>query len=95
MPGKLRYNEGTLEALSPPSRQRVFTDFSQTVILEEVSREIWIQGPGDVQLQGASDDAMGEVFTVENFTEDSIFVTAKLIYAIGTGTTVAKIIVWD
>lgn len=89
-----RFNEGTLEALSSPSRERIYTDFSNEIEVDPISREIWVFGQGDVEWQLASNDAMS-TWTVDAASTVSIFVTAKKIQKFGPGTTVTKIIVFD
>ena len=39
-----RVNDGTVEALASPSRERVYSDFSQDIDIDPVSREVWIHG---------------------------------------------------
>lgn len=91
--GNQRFNQDLISALSSPSRARVFTDFSLEIILDDVSREVWIFGTGDIEWKPA--DSSMFTWTVDNVNMNSIFVTAKMIEAFGTGTTVDKIIVWD
>lgn len=90
-----RFNEGTIEALSSPSRSREYIDFSSEIEISPISREVWIFGQGNVEWQPAGNDSMTPVWAVDNANSGSIFVTAKQISKIGTGTTVSRIIVWD
>ena len=89
-----RYNEGTLEALSSPSRCRTYIDFTSEIILDPTSREIWIYGDGNVEWQPTGNDSM-ILFAPDNAGAGNIFITAKQIAKIGTATTVSRIDVWD
>ena len=89
-----RNNDGKLESLASPAFSNTYTDFSQEIVLDPIATEVWIQGPGDVEWQPVGDESMS-TWTVDNLLDDSIFVTAKKIWKIGVGTTVAKIIVWN
>lgn len=90
-----RFNEGTLEALSSPSRERVFIDFSQEVEVEPVSREIWIFGTGTVQWQLVGNEDFSDPWTVDNLSTGNIFITAKQVKRFGPQTTVSQIRVYD
>ena len=68
--------------------------FSSEIEISPISREVWIFGQGNVEWQPAGNDSMTPVWTVDNANSGSIFVTAKQISKIGTGTTVSRIIVW-
>ena len=89
-----RNNDGKLESLASPGFSITLTDFSQEIVLDPIATEVWIQGPGDVEWQPVGDKSMS-TWTVDNLLDDSIFVTAKKIWKIGVGTTVAKIIAWS
>ena len=89
-----RFNEGTIEALSSPSRCRTYIDFTSEITLNPVSREIWIYGTGNVQWQPVSNKSM-ILFAPDNAGAGNIFITAKQIVKIGTATTVSRIDVWD
>lgn len=91
---KQRFNDGIIEALSPPSRERVYTDFSTEIELDPASREIWIFGPGLVEWQLLGNDSMS-LWTVDNVSVNGIFITAKQVYKIGAQTTVSEIRVYD
>lgn len=89
-----RHDIGSLEGLSPPSRERIYTDFSLEIVVEPTSREVWIFGQGDVEWQLDNNDSMS-TWTVDASSASSIFVTAKIVKRFGTGTTVSKIVVYD
>ena len=93
---KQRYNEGTIEALSSPSRARVYvlTDFAQVIVLEPASRKIWVIGVGNIQIKAQSSDDF-IVVAAPNSGAADIWETDIAIKEIGTLTTVPSIIVWD